>query len=432
MVSAVYEDKWDIQVTYVTRTTNQERSIAVQSENRIRRISFITTILLLLLICASAASAADADQIDWQKARELIQKQRQGQSLTDEEKAYLDRARQERAKARSDRARPEGDRRPQRDQAGTGKETTGIVPLTELVEGKYKGQTGGLYGNGKNTPPASHQAAAKMELAKIRPLDANGKPSKDGKTVLISLGMSNTTQEFSQFKRIADADPNKSPSVVIVDCAQGGQAAAQWAYPDKYKRADRSTGRERPSPWVVMDELIKNADVTRAQVQLVWIKQAEMGPASLGEFPKHAQVLQSNIAVILQKLKDRFPNLRIAYLSSRIYAGYAGTPLNPEPYAYESAFSVRWLIEDQMKGKPELNYDPDKGQVKSPLLLWGPYLWGDGVKPRKSDGLVWKREDLAGDGTHPSESGRRKVAEMLLKFFKTDVNAKGWFLKSAD
>jgi len=404
----------------------------VQSENRIRRISFITTILLLLLICASAASAADADQIDWQKARELIQKQRQGQSLTDEEKAYLDRARQERAKARSDRARPEGDRRPQRDQAGTGKETTGIVPLTELVEGKYKGQTGGLYGNGKNTPPASHQAAAKMELAKIRPLDANGKPSKDGKTVLISLGMSNTTQEFSQFKRIADADPNKSPSVVIVDCAQGGQAAAQWAYPDKYKRADRSTGRERPSPWVVMDELIKNADVTRAQVQLVWIKQAEMGPASLGEFPKHAQVLQSNIAVILQKLKDRFPNLRIAYLSSRIYAGYAGTPLNPEPYAYESAFSVRWLIEDQMKGKPELNYDPDKGQVKSPLLLWGPYLWGDGVKPRKSDGLVWKREDLAGDGTHPSESGRRKVAEMLLKFFKTDVNAKGWFLKSAD
>jgi len=432
VVSAVYEDKWDIQVTYVTRTTNQERSIAVQSENRIRRISFITTILLLLLICASAASAADADQIDWQKARELIQKQRQGQSLTDEEKAYLDRARQERAKARSDRARPEGDRRPQRDQAGTGKETTGIVPLTELVEGKYKGQTGGLYGNGKNTPPASHQAAAKMELAKIRPLDANGKPSKDGKTVLISLGMSNTTQEFSQFKRIADADPNKSPSVVIVDCAQGGQAAAQWAYPDKYKRADRSTGRERPSPWVVMDELIKNADVTRAQVQLVWIKQAEMGPASLGEFPKHAQVLQSNIAVILQKLKDRFPNLRIAYLSSRIYAGYAGTPLNPEPYAYESAFSVRWLIEDQMKGKPELNYDPDKGQVKSPLLLWGPYLWGDGVKPRKSDGLVWKREDLAGDGTHPSESGRRKVAEMLLKFFKTDVNAKGWFLKSAD
>jgi lysophospholipase L1-like esterase len=45
---------------------------------------------------------------------------------------------------------------------------------------------------------------------------------------------------------------------------------------------------------------------------------------------------------------------------------------------------------------------------------------------------VWKREDLAGDGTHPSQSGRQKVAEMLLTFFKTDVNAKGWFLKSSE
>lgn len=401
----------------------------MQFKKHIPGILFATTILSLLsLIYVSVAFSADSDQIDWEKARELLQKQRQGQSLTDEEEAYLDRAKQERAKGRQGRSRPQGDRSPQRDQAIKGKETTGMIPLTELVDGKYKNQSGGLYGNGMNTPPASHLAAAKKELDKIRPLDANGNPSQDGKIVLISLGMSNTTQEFSQFKRIADDDPDKSPGVVIVDCAQGGQAAAQWAYPEKYKRTDRSTGRERPSPWAVMDERIKKAGVMPAQVQLVWIKQAEMGPANLGEFPRHARVLQDNIAVILQELKGRFPNLRIAYLSSRIYAGHAGTPLNPEPYAYESAFSVRWLIEDQMEGKSELNYDPEKGQVKSPLLLWGPYLWGDGVKPRKSDGLVWTREDLAGDGTHPSDSGRRKVAKMLLKFFKTDVNGKGWFL----
>lgn len=404
----------------------------MQTENRIHRMSFLAAILSLLLTCVSAALAAEGGQIDWERARELLQKQRQGQTLTDEEAAYLDRAKQERARGRQGPGRPQGDRRPQRDQTIMGKETTGMVPLTELVDGKYRDQSGGLYGNGGNVPPASHQAAAKKELDKIRPLDASGNPSEDGKIVLISLGMSNTTQEFSQFKRIADADTDKSPSVVIVDCAQGGQAAAQWAYPEKYKRTDRSTGRERPSPWAVMDERIKNARATPAQVQVVWLKQAEMGPANLGEFPKHAQVLKDNVAVILQKLKDKFPNLRIAYLSSRIYAGYAGTPLNPEPYAYESAFSVRWLIEDQIRGKPELNYDPEKGEVKSPLLLWGPYLWGDGVKPRQGDGLVWKREDLAGDGTHPSDSGRRKVAEMLLKFFKTDGNAKGWFLASAN
>jgi hypothetical protein len=140
--------------------------------------------------------------------------------------------------------------------------------------------------------------------------------------------------------------------------------------------------------------------------------------------------LKDDLVVVLQKLKGRFPNLRLAYLSSRIYAGYATTPLNPEPYAYESAFAVRWLIRDQANGAPGLNYDPEKGQVKAPVLLWGPYLWADGTKGRKTDELVWRRDDLAGDGTHPSPSGRRKVGELLLTFFSTDTTAKRWFVQS--
>src|SRR5262249_48641938 len=139
--------------------------------------------------------------------------------------------------------------------------------------------------------------------------------------------------------------------------------------------------------------------------------------------------LQKDTLVVLQNARARFPNLRIAYLGSRIYAGYATTRLNPEPFAYEGAFAVRWLIQDQIKGDPELNSNPERGAVKAPLLLWGPYFWGDGTTPRKSDGLVWKREDLVGDGTHPSQSGRQKVAEMLLKFFKTDPLARTWFVK---
>jgi hypothetical protein len=87
------------------------------------------------------------------------------------------------------------------------------------------------------------------------------------------------------------------------------------------------------------------------------------------------------------------------------------------------------MIRDQMSGSPELNHDPARGLVKVPLLLWGPYLWADGTNPRKSDGLVWERQDLAADGTHPSQSGRRKVAEMLLKFFEGDPLARTWFVK---
>ncbi|MFC1719189.1 hypothetical protein ACFL6S_36400 [Candidatus Poribacteria bacterium] len=59
----------------------------------------------------------------------------------------------------------------------------------------------------------------------IRPLDRNGKPSTDGKIIFLSIGMSNTTQEFQVFKKMADADPEKSTQVVIVDGAQGGQTA---------------------------------------------------------------------------------------------------------------------------------------------------------------------------------------------------------------
>ncbi|MHC4442134.1 MAG: hypothetical protein ACYTF1_01600 [Planctomycetota bacterium] len=387
----------------------------MRSKSRIGQIFLLVCITSILLFGpGSAVSAADEGSIDFKKARKLFQKRRRGETLTDQEKAYLHKARQQRQKKRGMGGRG----------SAKVKETTGLVPLTELGKQGYKGQSGGLYGQGQNTPPAGHIAAAKKALAKIRPLDAEGKASATGKMVLISLGMSNTTQEFSKFKKIADIDKDKSPYVVIVDCAQGGMAAAQWAHPERPMR------KRRP-PWIVMDERIKKAGVTAGQVQAVWIKQAQPMPARLGEFPQHAQSIQKDVTIILNKLQEKFPNLRVAYLSSRIYAGYARTSLNPEPYAYESAFAVRWLIEAQIKGEAVLNYDPSRGAVKSPVLLWGPYLWADGVKSRKGDGLVYKSEDFGKDGTHPSDSGRKKVAEMLLKFFKTDPTAKGWFAKKA-
>jgi hypothetical protein len=41
--------------------------------------------------------------------------------------------------------------------------------------------------------------------------------------------------------------------------------------------------------------------------------------------------------------------------------------------------------------------------------------------------LFYEEGDFAQDGTHPSPSGRRKVAEQLLRFFKTDPTAKPLF-----
>jgi hypothetical protein len=277
---------------------------------------------------------------------------------------------------------------------------------------RYKGEDGGLYGGGKNEPPAEHAGRAKAEASKIRPLDAQGRPAPEGRIALLSIGMSNTTQEFSRFMQLSGA--KQGGALVLVDGAQGGQAAIQWDAPGA-------------RPWGEVDRRLQASGVTAAQVQVAWIKQALIQQGQHGEFPAHARKLQEELSKIVRIAKSKYPNLRLAYLSSRIYAGYAKTALNPEPYAYEGAFSVRWLIQDQLKGSPDLNPDPAKGEVKAPVLLWGPYLWGDGIAPRKCDGLVWNESDLAKDGTHPSESGREKVAQMLLKFFKEEPTAKGWF-----
>src|SRR5262249_31342924 len=169
----------------------------------------------------------------------------------------------------------------------------------------------------------------------------------------------------------------------------------------------------------------KEAGVTPAQVQVVWIKQADRGPRE--GFPKYAQKLEGELEKIVQLLPTRFPNVKLVYLSSRTFAGWATTRLNPEPYAYESGFSVKWLIEKQLKGEAALNYDPKKGDVKAPWLSWGPYLWANGSKKR-ADGFFYEEADfVAGDRTHPSQAGQLKVARQLLNFFKTDSTAKMWF-----
>jgi hypothetical protein len=332
------------------------------------------------------------DGIDWKRANQLHERLSRGERLTAEEQAYHDRAAKTMQASR---------------QPPPAKPPTGLKPVTDMTaEDRYKGQDGGLYGGGKNEPPEKHLQAAMQQAKLIRPLDADGKSSDDGKIVLISVGMSNTTQEFSTFVRLANADSEKSPNVVIVDGAQGGQTANVWANPSTR------------DPWKVLDERLRQAGVTAQQVQVAWVKQAMPAPEYLGDFPRHAEVLKGHMVGLLDQLKQRFPNIRIVYLSSRIYAGYATTKLNPEPYAYESAFVVRWLIQDQVKE-----------ESKPPILLWGPYLWADGEKGRKLDTIVWKPEDLVGDGTHPSPSGQRKVAELLLHFMKTDPTAKAWFVK---
>jgi hypothetical protein len=291
--------------------------------------------------------------------------------------------------------------------------STGLKPLTEMsADDRYKGEDGGLYGGGRNEAPAAHQAAAQTALKKITPLDEQGKTAKDGKIVFISLGMSNTAGEFAGFKEQADRDPQKSPDVLIVNCAVGGAGVSSWA-------------RRGSGTWMKVAERLKEAKVSPEQVQVAWIKHAEPGPSPDTMPLQYARKVKDDLAASLAITRSTFPNLRVAYLSSRIYGGYNVVGIrrvNPEPFAYETAFSVRWVIQEQIEREM-------KGKAEEPVLLWGPYLWADGVTPRKSDRLIWERKDLSEDGVHPSMAGRQKVVKLLSDFFKNDAGAKSWFVR---
>ena len=361
---------------------------------------------LLLALTFSACTLFAADiAIDWNRAKELHGRAQRGEKLTPEEQSYYDEARRQRGQAASG-------------PASTGPRETpapaaaGLIPLTELSE-PYKGQDGGLYGGGKNEPPAAHADLAARAVAQIQPLDASGQPAAVGRVVLLTIGMSNTTQESSAFKRLADADPRKAGTVTIVDGAQGGMDANRWT----------AAGTQT---WSIADARIQAAGASPVQVQAVWLKQALISPQT--GFPAEADRLRDRLAEIVRLAHGRYPNLRVIFLSSHIYAGYATTALNPEPYAYESAFAVRSLIQQQMRNEPPLNADPKRGDVRAPVLLWGPYLWA-GPTPRKGDSLSYVPADFAKDGTHPGDTGRAKVAQLLLDFFTSDPHAKPWFAR---
>jgi hypothetical protein len=368
----------------------------------------------LLALCVFIGSGAHGqEKIDRDRVKELYEKSKRGDKLTPEEQKYLDRAIRELKKGSDKKPEPTKPNPGKTDEKRQEQPSTGLKPLTEMTaDDRYKGEDGGLYGGGMNEPPKLHQSAAREALGKITPLDAQGEPSASGKIVFISLGMSNTAGVFRMFKDIADRDPLKSPDVLIVNCAIGGAGVSSWA----------SSGSKT---WQLVGERLKEAGVTPQQVQVAWIKHADPGPLP-DTFPlQYAKHVKDKIAASLAITRSTFPNLRVAYLSSRTYGGYniAGIRrVNPEPFAYETAFSVRWVIQDQIAREKD-------SKVDGPVLLWGPYLWADGITPRKSDKLVWERKDLSEDGVHPSKIGGQKVANLLLDFFKNDGGARSWFVK---
>ncbi|MDO8544112.1 MAG: hypothetical protein Q7S40_27030 [Opitutaceae bacterium] len=416
---------------------------------KFKTVISMTALAAGLLAAAQLTAAGAEPPIDPQRGRQLMEKSSSGATLTAEEQAYLERVKQAIRERNAGKKKGPAQTKAARAPANPA-DWSGLVAITDLTA-PYKGEDGGLYGGGRNEPPAAHRAAHLRETEKIRPLDAQGNPAADGKIGLITIGFSNPSIESEDFKRTADADPQKSPQVVIVNGCIGGRSAVMWAWDGaeglpkseqerldqqmdllRMPKANRKSVVNNPKDtWPTLAQRIATAGLSPLQVQACWLKHVEANPKPLGEFPAHARALQADITAVLQIAKQRYPNLRVVYLSSRTFGGWSGRESgSPEPYAYESGFGTRWIVQRQIAGDAALNFDPARGAVKAPLVLWGPYLWAQGNTPRKFDGLTWTQNDVREDQLHPSAAGCKKTTALLLNFFKTDEGAGRWFLKS--
>src|SRR5690242_15510069 len=102
------------------------------------------------------------------------------------------------------------------------------------------------------------------------------------------------------------------------------------------------------------------AGLSESNVAAIWLKDTNNNPPP-NQFPSTAQTLQCDIETLItgsvptspsgcsssftfEGLQKHFQNLKVIYLASRTYAGYANDTQNPETYSYETGFANKWAI----------------------------------------------------------------------------------------
>ncbi len=214
----------------------------------------------------------------------------------------------------------------------------------------------------------------------------------------------------------AVAEPTVNSHLAIIEAAMPGASASSWS--------SLTFGAWNS----ILNFILPAHGLTANQVVAAWVSTTE--PSLTGVFPGDMVQLQAQYEGIAQNLHSLFPNLTLAFYTSRFYAGYGNADIgSPEPYAYESGFALRGMIEDQLNGVPSMNYNPANGPVMAPWVAWGPYDWANGMNARP-DGFAWSCQDFAAnDGEHNSQpQGSEKDANLLLDFFRTNDAAEPWFL----
>jgi hypothetical protein len=233
----------------------------------------------------------------------------------------------------------------------------------------------------------------------------NGEPTVtavDGIIGMVCIGMSNATQECSQYvTQIRDAWAGEiNPQVRVVDCAVGGHAIELWndpSYDDVL--------------WDTCSNVkLQAAGIRLDQVRVIYHKAADQfttgpGNTALPTYPAagsdYANFL-ANLSTFATRAPVKFPSLQAVYTTSRSYGGFAGNQnARGEPLSYEEGHALNTSLRDHPR-------------VQGVWYGWGPYIWAPecsvGVN---GTGLCYVRSDYVDDGVHPSLTGRLKVARAI-------------------
>ncbi|MFZ1633261.1 MAG: hypothetical protein WAT43_05250 [Chitinophagales bacterium] len=299
---------------------------------------------------------------------------------------------------------------------GQGVDVKTLPPLDELGTGTFEGKQGGLYPNGSNSMPKAFYDDAVAMANSIQPLNAEGKPDPNGKIGLVTIGAS-TVAMFS--KGLEDMVPQYkgvNKELTFVNCGIGGQDLSDIMEPTA-------------NYWKVIDARLKESGLSFDQVQVIWFQEDNLRNRENGVEARGKQLVD-DFAYMVRFCKKHYPNLKLFYVTGRHTTEFMppeGKDKHREPKAYINGWACKWLIEKQINGDKDLAY---KGEnAVAPLVLWGPYFWTQGDKPR-ADGYTWNKQLVSNDGVHPTDAGIQRVSKDLVDFWSTDPVSQLWFLEN--
>ena len=294
-------------------------------------------------------------------------------------------------------------------------DSLGLIPLTDLGSGYYLGYQGGFIPGGSNIelPASQHYKKGRNFAKNLKPLDSLGNISYERGVVLMGgFGPSIPGHILDEFVPIVRDTTDTEFKTNI--CFDGINMAAGG------KGLDYAIGADSVKYWNNMLMKIEEKGYTAEQLQVGWMyfndKYDTTGTMS---FPETPNQIADDLTTYLHMMMTHFPNMKIMFISGRHFGGFADTTLEQypaisEPSSYWNNFAVKWVIERQIIGTPDLKYFG--ANIKAPFITWGPYLWTDGSIERSDDHRLYQCSDFSTtDGYHLTDSTNVRDARFLMQ-----------------